>query len=128
MSTRPCVRVFSAGADSASRLDIKIRSIIICAYFEHVDIDIKFVAWNGRTDTLPVQGLPVLVDATQVRHEDRPDSRLAELLVFADHYGHLIFENNQLIANGDLVTERNEIKALLDEFMQRHQLATEKST
>ncbi|MFH1315457.1 MAG: hypothetical protein ABIH67_03615 [Candidatus Uhrbacteria bacterium] len=124
MTTRPCVYVYSKGSDSASRLETKIRSVVICAYFEHVDVDIKFVAWDGRTDTLPVHKQPVLVDATQVRNEDRPDSRMSELLVFADHYGHLIFKDNQLIVNGSLVSERNEIKTLLDEFMRRHQVAS----
>ena len=125
MSTRPCVQVYSKGSDSASRLETKIRSVVICAYFEHVDIDIRFVTWNGRTDTLPAHGQPVLVDATQVRSENRPDSRLSEVLAFADNYGHLVFENNRLIISGRLVSERAEIKTLLDEFMKRHQAAVE---
>ncbi|MFH1142722.1 MAG: hypothetical protein V1695_03330 [Candidatus Uhrbacteria bacterium] len=124
MNTRPCIRVFSKGNDSASRLETKIRSVVICAYFEHVDVDIRFVAWNGRTDTLPVHEQPVLVDATQVRPESRADSRLSELLVFANHHGHLVFENNRLIINGRLVSERTEIKTQLDEFMRRHQVAS----
>jgi len=120
MNTRPCVRVFSTGADTASRLDTKIRSVVICAYFEHNDIDIRFETWDGRTDTLPTDGQPVLVDATVIRNGSRYRQRLSELLAFAEQQGHTVFENNQLLTVDGFFSTREAIGTLLDEFMQRH--------